>query len=424
MGILRDGLRLTGRDASVTPMELFFDLVFVFALIQVTQFMAHDLSWHGVLRGMLLVSLLWWSWVCFSWVANLVKADEGTGRLAMFVAMASMFVFALAIPEAFDDEPGGLSGPVLVVSCYFVFRMVHLVLFWVVSANDPALRRQLLRFLPSMLFATFLLLLATQTEGAAQTALWAVALISDYLGNYIAGSQGWRIMSVEAFAERHGLILIIALGESLLSIGFGVSGLAMTWPIVVAAVFGLALAGMLWRAYFQVNAPRAEHAVAALPPGRRDRAARDAYSYLHLPLVAGILLTALGLKKALAYVGDPGFRLTESLTGLPLIVLVGGVVLYLLAQIAFTLRTVGTFSVKRVAAIGALLVLLALGPVLPILVTLALLALVTGGVVEFEVRRARYEDARAATPGHTHTHTHTRKQEEKRTDEQTDTRGG
>lgn len=403
MGILRDGLRLTGRNASVTPMELFFDLVFVFALIQVTQFMAADLNWHGVLRGMLLVCLLWWSWVCFSWLANLVKADEGTGRLAMFVAMASMFVFALAIPEAFDDAAGGLSGPMLVVGCYFVFRMVHLVLFWFISADDPGLRAQLLRFLPSMLLATLLLLLATQTEGAAQTALWAVALSADYLGNYIAGSRGWRIMSVAAFAERHGLILIIALGESLLSIGFGVSGLALTWPIVVAAVFGLALAGMLWRAYFQVSAPRAEHAVAALPPVQRARAARDAYSYLHLPLVAGILLTALGLKKALEYVGDPGYRLSDPLTGLPLIVLVGGVVLYLLGQIVFTLRTVGKFSVKRVAAVGVLLVLLALGPVLPILVTLALLALVTGGVVELEVRRARQEDALADAQSDTQT---------------------
>ncbi|MBB5490673.1 low temperature requirement protein A [Nocardiopsis metallicus] len=406
MGILRDGLRLTGRDASVTPMELFFDLVFVFALIQVTQFMATDLNWHGVLRGMLLVALLWWSWVCFSWVANLVKADEGTGRLAMFVAMASMFVFALAIPEAFDDAPGGLSGPVLVVGCYFVFRMVHLVLFWFVSAGDPDLRNQLWRFLPSMLLATFLLLLATRTEGAAQTALWAVALAADYLGNYIAGSRGWRIMSVGAFAERHGLILIIALGESLLSIGFGVSGLAMTWPIVVAAALGLGLAGMLWRAYFQVSAPRAEHAVAALPPGRRERVARDAYSYLHLPLVAGILLTALGLKKALAYVGDPGYRLADPLTGIPLVVLVGGVVLYLLGQIVFTLRTVGTFNVKRVAAVGVLLVLLALGPMLPILVTLALLTLVTAGVVQLEVRRARQEDAQAHARADTRSDAH------------------
>lgn len=395
MVILRGGLRPTGRNASVTPMELFFDLVFVFALIQVTEFMAADLDWHGVLRGLLILGVLWWSWVCFAWLGNLVKADEGTGRAAMFVAMATMFVLALTIPEAFDDAPGGISGSVLIAVCYFVFRTLHLVLFWTASENDPGLRAQLMRFTPSMLVATSLLLLAAGAEGITQTALWAAALLADYLGNFLGGARGWRLRSVGHFAERHALILIIALGESLLSIGFGVAGLSMSWPIVLGAVLGLGLAGTLWRAYFEVNAPTAEHAIAALPAAEQPRVARDAYSYLHLPLIAGILLTALGLKKALEHVGDPEQHIYEPLTGVPLFVLVGGVALYLLAQIAFTLRTGGRFSVKRVAAVALLFVLLAVGPLLPILVTLALLTLVTACVVEIEVRRAR-RDARGA----------------------------
>lgn len=239
-----------------------------------------------------------------------------------------------------------------------------------------------------MLAATSLLLLAAGTEGVTQTALWAAALLADYLGNFLGGARGWRLRSVGHFAERHALIFIIALGESLLSIGFGVAGLPMSWPIALGAVLGLSIAGTLWRAYFQVNAPTAEHAIAALPVADQPRVARDAYSYLHLPLIAGILLTALGLKKALEYVGDPELHISEPLTGVPLVALIGGVALYLLTQVAFTLRTGERFSVKRVAAVALLFVLLAIGPLLPILVTLTLLTLVTAGVVEIEVRRA------------------------------------
>lgn len=387
MAFPRGRLQLTGRNVAVTPMELFFDLVFVFALIQVTEFMAADLSWHQLLRGMLVLGILWWSWVCFAWLGNVVKADQGLGRLGMFVAMATMFVFALTIPEAFDDAPGGLSGPLLLAVCYFVFRSVHLVLFWAAARGDEGLRAQLLRFTPSMLAATGLLLLAAGADGATQTALWGAALLADYLGNFLGGARGWRLHSAEHFAERHGLIVIIALGESLLSIGFGVAGLPMSWPIVAAAVLGLVLAGTLWRAYFEVNAPVAGRAVEAVPEAEQPRVARDAYSYLHFPLVTGILLTALGLKKALEYVGDPGYRLSEPFTGLPLVALVGGVTLYLLGQIAFTLRTTGAFSVKRVVAAATLLAVFALGPLLPTLVTLALVASVTAGVVQLERRR-------------------------------------
>lgn len=372
---------------SVTPLELFFDLVFVFALTQVTATMAAQLTGTGLLRGLLVVALLWWSWTGYAWLSNLVRADHGVARIGMFAAMAAMLVLALTIPEAFDDFPGGLSGPVVVAVCYFVFRALHLLLFFVLSRGDAGLRGQLLRFTPAMLAGTALLLAAAATDGAARTWLWVAALAVDYLGTYFGGARGWRVRSVEHFAERHGLIVIIALGESIVAIGVGVAELPISWPIVVASTLGLALAGALWWAYFGISAAAGEHALATTPEHRRAALARDAYSFLHLPLVAGIVLLALGLKKTLEYVGDEqAHSLTDPLKGVALIALVGGLVMHLLSQAAFRWRTTGRLS--RALPAAALLVapFAWVGAKLPALATLAAVTVITVVVVALEPR--------------------------------------
>ncbi|MFF3850829.1 low temperature requirement protein A [Streptomyces sp. NPDC002328] len=382
-GPLRTEIQREG--GAVTPLELFFDLVFVFALTAVTAFMAADLTWHGMLRGMLIFGLLWWSWVCYSWVGNVTRADEGISRLGLFAAMAVMFVLALSIPESFDDLPGGLYGPVVVAVCYFLFRALHLVLFWIISAGDAGLRGQLLRFAPSMLVATILLLIAAATDGPTQTALWAAALAADYLGNYLGGARGWRLPSAGHFAERHGLILLIALGESIVAVGVGIAELPISMPIVAAAVLGLVLSAALWWSYFDVTALAAERAFAATPDADRPRLARDAYSYLHLPLVAGVVLLALGLKKVLAYVGDPAHHdLADPLKGVGLAALVGGVSLYLLGHVAFTWRVLGVVNKRDAALAIALLSLLGVGPHIPALATLAVLTAAMAALVAFE----------------------------------------
>ncbi len=391
----RAGLEAIDEDASVTPLELFFDLVFVFALVQITTFMAADLSWLGLLHGVLIIGLLWWSWVCYAWVGNVVRADEGLVRLTVFAAMGTMFVLALTIPEAFDDVPGGLPGPVVVALCYFVFRALHIVLFWLISATDAGLRAQVRRFLPAMLVGTTLLLIAATVHGTVQTALWALALLADYLGNFLGGARGWRIRSVSHFAERHGLILIIALGESIASIGVGVVGLPVSWPIVAAAVLGLILSAALWWTYFDVTSLLAERAFTACPPDERARFARDAYSYLHLPLVAGVVLMALGLKKVLSYVGDTAHHaLTDPLTGVGLFALIGGVVLYLLGHVAFKWRALRILNLPRAAVALALLGLLAAGPYVPALAVLTVLTAAVAGLMVFETWRLGPERVR------------------------------
>lgn len=364
--------------------------------------MADWLSAQGLLEGLLVFALLWWSWTCYAWIANLVRADEGIARVGMFLAMAAMFVLALSIPEAFNDAPGGLPGPVVVAVCYFAFRALHLLLFFLLSTDDAGLRGQLLRFTPAMLGGTALLLAAAGTDGAAQTWLWVAALAADYLGTYLGGASGWRIRSARHFAERHGLIVIVALGESIVAIGVGVAQLPVSWPIVVASLLGLTLAAALWWAYFDVTALVAGRALAAAPEQARARLARDAYSFLHLPLVAGIVLLALGLKKVLEYVGDTqAHALTDPLKGLALTALVGGVVLYLLGDVAFRLRLVGTLSPARLAVAALLAPLGWVGSALPALAALAVLTAVVVALVGYEsVRYAQDRHGARHAPHH------------------------
>ena len=193
-----------------------------------------------------------------------------------------------------------------------------------------------------------LLLVASQVEGTAETLVWIGVVVFDYLGTILAGASGWRLNSAGHFAERHGLIIIVALGESIVAIGVGVARLPISGPIIVASVLGLTLIGCIWWAYFDIVAILAERSLRAAEGERRTRLARDAYSYLHLPMVAGIVLIALGFEKVLEYVGDEShYDLTDPLAPVPLVAMYGGVALYLLAQVAFKFRATRHLTVHR-----------------------------------------------------------------------------
>ena len=370
-------------QASVTPLELFFDLVFVFALTQVTAFMADELSWQGILRGALVLMLLWWAWVGYAWLASVASAEERPIKLAILTGMAAMFILALCIPEAFDDAPGGLRGPVVLALCYLLFRVMHYVMFLIISREDAGLRSQVYRFAPSVVASSIVLLVASQTEGRLQTGLWVLALVADYVGTALAGFSGWRVPAPRHFSERHGLIVIVALGESIVAIGVGVAKESISWVIIVASVLGLLLTSALWWAYFDVSALLGEHALATEPPETRARLARNAYSFAHMPLVLGIVLGAFGLKEVLLYVSDSSHhKLTDPLPTVALAALVGGAVIYLLGHVVFKWLTVHTWSVVRLAAAGALLLAIPLIIALPALAQLAVVAfLVTTAVL-------------------------------------------
>lgn len=374
-------------QSAVTPLELCFDLVFVFALTRVTDWMADDPTPERVLRGVLILVVMWWCWVCYSWLGNVVKADEGVVRLGMFPAMAAVFVAAITIPEAFDDLPGGLDGPVVFAVCYFLVRAIHLVLFLVISRDDPQLRGQVLRFSASMVAGTVLLLVASQTTGVVQTLLWVAALLGDYLGTAFGGSK-WRLASAAHFAERHGLIVIVALGESIVSIGIGVAALPVSLPIVAASVLGLAVTGALWWTYFDVGALLCERALGGADGEQQIRFARNGYSYLHLPMVIGVIMLALGLKKVLLYVGGgDGHSLSDPLYGVPLATLAGGTALYVFALVGFRRYLTGELSVLRIVVAVALLAVAPLLALAPALITLLVVSVLLVALVGLETHR-------------------------------------
>jgi low temperature requirement protein LtrA len=333
--------------------------------------------------------VLWWTWVGYSWLGNIARADEGIIRLAMFVAMGGVFIIAITIPEAFDDGPGGLHGPTVFAIAYFAIRLVHLFMFWIVSREDRVLRGQVLRWVPSVVLGTALLLIAAQTSGTTQTLLWVGALIADYLGTFLAGT-GWRLASASHFAERHGLIILIALGESIVATGIGIAQVPVSLPIIAAVLFGLAISGALWWAYFDVTALLTEHALAAATGERQVRLARGGYTFLHLPMIIGVVLLSLGLKKAIGYVaGVDEHTLADPLYGVPLAVLFGGTALYLLAHVWFKHFMTRTLSVLRIVVAVLLLALAPLMALVPALVGLAVLAVVAMALVGIETHRYR-----------------------------------
>ncbi|WP_167399041.1 low temperature requirement protein A [Arthrobacter pityocampae] len=362
--------RVSDESHRVTTFELFFDLVFVFAFTQVTGFMAHEHSFLGVLQGMIILAMLWWSWVAYSWLGNQTHVDEGLMRLGLSVVMVAMFIAALAIPEAFDDLEGGLSGPFVLALAYFVVRAMHLLLYLYAARGDGPLQRQVLKLSLVMVPGAALILTGAVIGGTAQTWLWAAGLALDIALTYLTSTGGnWRLLSAAHWTERHGLVVILALGESIVAIGVGASQEPVSIPILLGAVFGIALSVCLWWLHFDVTAIAAEHRFAALHGPERISAAVDAYSYLHLPLVAGIILSAFGVEDVLAHVFDTAdFGLLGS------VALFGGAALFLIGSSAFWRRMAGSWRKLRLVGAAVLLLVVPAGALLAPLAALALAA--------------------------------------------------
>jgi low temperature requirement protein LtrA len=368
-------LRQTER---VTPLELFFDLVFVLAITQCTALMAAEPTWTGMGKGLLVLGVLWWSWVGYAWLTSVVDPEEGAVRLAIFAAMAALLVAALCVPQAFGDTA------LLFACAYGVVRAGQITLFLVASRDDPSLRQSVVGLAGGTAIGVGLLVAASAFDGAIQGGLWALALLLDMGEPYLFGSEGWKLVPGH-FAERHGLIFIIALGESIVAIGVG-AGADVGAGVVAAATLGIAVAAALWWLYFDVVALVAERRLSRAAEGReQNELARDSYSYLHFPMVAGVVLLALGMKKTLGDVDDP-------LEVVPATAAMGGTAIYLLAHVAFRLRNLGTLNPQRLACAVLLFALLPVALELPALATLGVLAGVLGLLVAYEA--VRFSEAR------------------------------
>jgi low temperature requirement protein LtrA len=385
--VLREGER-------VTALELFFDLVFVLALTQCTALMAATPTWEGLLKALLVLGVLWWSWTGYAWLTSVVDPEEGAVRLVMFAAMAALLVTALCVPGAFGGDA------VLFACAYGFVRAAHIGLFLLASRHDGALRSSVLGLALSTAVGVGLLLGAGFARGGLQLALWALALLLDMGGPFLFGAEGWRLVPGH-FAERHGAIIIIALGESIVAIGAGASG-GVGAGVVAAAVLGVVVAAAMWWLYFDVVAIVAARRLAKAKEGReRNEIARDSYSYLHLPMVAGIALVALGLKRTLVETGDP-------LGLVPAAAMLGGGATYLLAHVAFRWRNIHRFNAQRVVCAVALLVLLLIEAELraPALATLAIFAAMFTALIVYEAthfaelrERIRHQLARDGATG-------------------------
>jgi low temperature requirement protein LtrA len=362
---LRDGER-------VTPLELFFDLVFVLAITQCTALVSHHPTWSGLAQGLLVFGMLWWAWVGYAWLTSVIDPEEGAVRLVMFGAIAALLLASLCVPEAF----GSLALAFALI--YGVVRTAHIALFMLASPEDDDLRHSVLGLAASTAVAVALLAAASLFDGLAQGALWALALFLDMGGPYFFGSDGWKLVPGH-FAERHGLIVIIALGESIVAIGVGASH-SLSLGIGTAAVLGVALTSAMWWTYFDIVAIVAARRLAEAEPGRaQNEMARDSYSYLHLPMVAGIVLVALGLKTTIGHFGG-------HLDAVPAFALLGGLAAYLLGHVAFRYRHIHTINRQRLLLAIVLLILVPVAMEVPALAALAFVNVALWAMIAYETR--------------------------------------
>jgi low temperature requirement protein LtrA len=340
-------------DRRTSPVELLWDLVFVFAVTQVTTLLAHDLSWAGFGRSMLVLALVWWAWSAFVWAANAVDAESLTLRAALLSGLVLIFITGLSIPDAFGAHA------TLFATTYAGVRFIHLVLYADASRRGRASWEAIAGFALTVVAGMGLLFVGSFLEGSSRVVLWTVAALIDYSGPAWLTRErlrGLQRVAVAHFAERYGLFVIICLGESIVAIGLAASGREIDAELILAVALGLLITVGLWWTYFDRFAARAQERLES----HRDPvlAAADAYSYLHLALVAGIIVFAVGVRFAIEGVD-------ESLGEGARLALCGGVALYLVGHAAFALRIAGLLSYGKLVAAAAVLAVFALGGGLP-----------------------------------------------------------
>ena len=310
----------------VTMFEIFFDLVFVFALTRVVSFMEDSPGPRAAVQGLLLLVLLWWAWSAFIWLGNRVRLDSGYVQIGMLVAMAGLFAAALVIPQAWTPRTGSVHPALVLAIAFTVVRASYVAMFITVARDDAHLRTQLRLDVIPQSVSSALLVVGACLGDTRQTALWTCALCVDFGGGRVASRySGWRVGSAAHFVERHGLMLIIAIGETLVAAGSGAGDATTRAPVPLAGLLGLAVAVCLWWLYFDDLAGTAERALVRASRARRPALARDAYTLGHLPLVLGVVYVALGVELLL----DDLVRGVELRATTATAALCGGVALYL-----------------------------------------------------------------------------------------------
>jgi low temperature requirement protein LtrA len=376
-------------EQRATSLELFYDLVFVFAITQISHHLLEHLSWTGAGQSALLLMVVWWSWNYTTWVTNELDPESPVVRLLMIALMLASLMMAVAIPHAFGDDA------LLFVGSYLAIQIGrHAFLTFAAAGRGTIGRERAGRILTWFVLAGVFWVAGALAGGTARTLLWIVALAVDYgaplvlfwvPGRPRLHPDNWQVETGH-FSERFGLFIIIALGESIVVTGATTSELGLDTPTVAAFATAFLTTAGLWWLYFTSVARIAERKLAA--SADRTTMARDAYTYLHVVLVAGVVLSAVGDELVIAH---PREALE---TGAEVAAVVGGPALYLLAHTVFRLRLTGAISRRRL--LGAIACALA-GVVLSgadALVLAVVVLVVVGAVIVLE-QRAASGDARA-----------------------------
>jgi low temperature requirement protein LtrA len=362
--------RQAGVEQRTTSLELFYDLVFVFAVTQVSHLLLRHLTWEGAGQAALVLLVVWWSWNYTTWVTNELDPESILVRALLIALMLTTLLMAIAIPQAFGDEA-------LLFAVSYVVIQVGRHLFLTFVAADPGTVERLRagRILAWFVAAGVLWIAGGIADGAARTALWLAALALDYgaplVTYWVPGRERvdpalWEV-GTSHFAERFQLFIIIALGETIAITGATTSELELTTATVTAFALAFLSTAALWWLYFSLVAAIAERRLAMAE--NRTLLARDAYTYLHVVIVAGILLAAVGDEIVIAHP-------TSELSNAELTVVVWGPALYLLAHVALRLRMTGTVPGRRLTGAVACLAVAAVGLVTPALVVAGLLVAV------------------------------------------------
>jgi low temperature requirement protein LtrA len=323
-------------EVQVGPLELFFDLVFVFTLTQLTPLLEHDFSWVGLAKVGLLVSVLWYMYGGFAYLTNALAPLRLPHKFFILFGMAAFFVVALSIPEAFT------AGGVVFAIGYLLVVVIHFGLY--LTAPHAASRRGILRIAPVNLVGTGCLLTAALTTGPVHWVMWVLAPIVMW-GNGLWNLANIYVTRPRHFVERHGLVLLVAFGESVVAVGVA-AGHHVTFGLVAVALLTLTVVAGMWWAHFLNEHAFVERLAAA--GDRRGRVAIFGYGHTYVPLLGSVILFAAGAAEAIAHP-------TDHLHWGPALGIAGGAALYLVANT--TLRAVVGVRFSPARLVGAVLAL-------------------------------------------------------------------
>lgn len=325
----------------VSTLELFFDLVFVFTITQLTRKLADDTSPLGFGQVVIMLFVILWMYFGYVWLTNAVPPNTALRRVLLMAGMGGFLVIALAIPNAFEA-----AGPAFGIG-YLIVNLVHSGLF--ISAGGPGSAAAMARLAPFNLGSAGLVMIGGFLPSTWRAVAWTAAVVLMIVSPYVNRRHGEFQIRSAHFVERHGLVVIVALGESIIAIGIGAAGLPLNLQLVVAALLGLALVYQMWWCYFGRDQDvRAEHSLLNMTQSERARAALSAFGWAHAPILLGIVVVAVGVKKTIGHA-------TEHLYLSGALALGGGVAIFLAGQVYFRLRLrIGTVKWRVIGTVAAL----------------------------------------------------------------------